>query len=87
MKFAFALAFLSLALGAGAVSAEEAPVAGNPPPAAPAPGVVLQGGALPAGAATNLVFLAPVVAGALGVAALAGAGGGGTNSTTSTTSN
>ena len=49
------------------------------------PAVVLPGGALPAGQATNLVFLAPAVAGALGVAALAGAGGGGTNSTTSTT--
>lgn len=55
--------------------------------AAPAatPGTVLPGGALPVGAATNLVFLAPAVAGALGVAALAGGGGGGTNSTTSTT--
>lgn len=48
------------------------------------PAVVLPDGQLPVGEATNLVFLAPVVGGLLGVAALAGAGGGSTGSTPST---
>ncbi|MBZ4022906.1 hypothetical protein CKO11_10585 [Rhodobacter sp. TJ_12] len=51
------------------------------------PIVPLPGGQLPVGQATNIVFLAPLLAGTVaGVAALAGGGGGGGNATGTTSS-
>lgn len=50
------------------------------------PSVVLpEGGALPEGVATNFVFIAPIIAGALAAGALAGGSGRGSSSTPSTT--
>ena len=80
MKSALATIAFGLALGPAPGLAQSVPETALPA----APAVVLPDGPLPVGEATNLVFLAPLVGGLLGVAALAGGGGGATGSTTST---
>lgn len=77
MKKISLLAVAALALGVSGAFAQDAQTE--------TPAVALPDAIAPTQEATDFVFLAPIIGGVLGVAALAGAGGGGGQATVSTT--
>lgn len=82
MRHFLAVTVMCFALNPIASIAQTAPDTGCAPDANCAPSVVLKDAPLPVGEATNFIFIAPAIAGLLGV--VAASGGGGSNSTPST---